>query len=312
MAILRKFSSKIEQISIDEAFMDVSENKQDVTVLAKSIQESINENCGLPCSLGISSNKLVAKIATDVGKGSVKTDTYPNAILIIPPGEESEFLAPLPLETLWGVGPKTADNLRMLGIKNIGELANWPIQDLVNRFGKTGYDLHSRASGIDNRPIETYREPKSYSQEITFSKDIRNEKRLKEQIKKQSDQIAINLSKANLLCSTVKVKIRWPDFSTISRQVTLPQPTNNSNIIYENASTLFQKNWDHKTPIRLIGVGVSGLNPPSKQLSLWDKVDYTKLAQIESIIQQVKSRYGENSIQKGIRNSHSAPKNHKK
>lgn len=303
MAILRNFSSTIEQISIDEAFIDVTETKQDITDLAKSIQALIYESCGLPCSLGIASNKLVAKIATDVGKGSVKTNTYPNAIMIIPPGEETEFLAPLPLETLWGVGPKTAENLRKLGIKNIGELAKWPIKDLVHRFGKIGYDLHSRANGIDNRPIETYREPKSYSQEVTFSKDIRDEKRLKEQIKKQSEQIANNLSKKNLWCSTVKIKIRWPDFSTISRQITLPNPNNNPQIIYENAYTLFKRNWDHKTPIRLIGVGVSGLTPPSKQLSLWDKVDYAKLAQLESIIHQLKSKYGENSIQIGVKDS---------
>ena len=311
MAILRKFTSKIEQISIDEAFLDVSENQQNITILAKSIQESIKENCGLPCSLGIASNKLVAKIATDVGKGSVKTNTYPNAILIIPSGEESEFLAPLPLETLWGVGPKTAENLRKLGIRNIGELAKWSIQDLVKRFGKTGYDLHSRANGVDNRPIETYREPKSYSQEITFSKDIRDEKRLKEQIKKQSNQIATNLTKKNLLCSTVKIKLRWPDFSTISRQVTLPQPTNNPKIIFENANALFQRNWDYKTPVRLIGIGVSGLTPPSKQLSLWDKVDYAKLAQLESIIHQLKSKYGEKSIQKGVKDSSPDTQNQK-
>ena len=303
MSILKEISQKIEQISIDEAFMDVSDSAQKIASLTKSIQTTIQEQCGLPCSFGVATNKLVAKIATDVGKGSVITSTYPNAIMIIPPGDERNFLAPLPLESLWGVGPKTADNLRQLGIKNIGELAGWPVQELVKRFGKIGYDLHERANGIDNRPIETFREPKSYSQEITFSRDTISENMLNEQIKKQSERISKSLVEANLICNTIKLKIRWPNFSTISRQITLLQPTNDAKIILETAKKLFLSNWDRKTPIRLIGVGVSGLNPPSKQLSLWDKVDYTKLAQLEAIIYQVKSKYGEKSIQKGVNSS---------
>ena len=303
MSILKEISQKIEQISIDEAFMDVSDSAQKIASLTKSIQTTIQEQCRLPCSFGVATNKLVAKIATDVGKGSIITSTYPNAIMIIPPGDERNFLAPLPLESLWGVGPKTADNLRQLGIKNIGELAGWPVQELVKRFGKIGYDLHERANGIDNRPIETFREPKSYSQEITFSRDTISENMLNEQIKKQSERISKSLVEANLICNTIKLKIRWPNFSTISRQITLLQPTNDAKIILETAKKLFLSNWDRKTPIRLIGVGVSGLNPPSKQLSLWDKVDYTKLAQLEAIIYQVKSKYGEKSIQKGVNSS---------
>jgi DNA polymerase-4 len=300
MSILKETTEMIEQISIDEAFLDVSGNQQDPTTLARSIQSQILQQCNLPCSLGIASNKLVAKIATDVGKASVKTDTYPNAVMVVPDGEEAAFLAPLPLETLWGIGPKTAQNLRQIGIDNIGELAMWPIDDLVSRLGKVGYDLHSRANGIDNRPIETFREPKSYSQEITFDKDTNNSRILLDQIKKQSVRISKSLQKANLNCTTVKLKLRWPDFSTISRQVTLTLPTNDAEIIFEQANNLFQKNWNKKTPIRLIGVGVSGLHPPSRQLSLWDKTDYAKLAHLEAAIHEVKSKFGDQSIQKGF------------
>lgn len=299
MSVLRQTTEMIEQISIDEAFLDVSDNQQNLTALARSIQSEILQECNLPCSMGIASNKLVAKIATDVGKASIQTDTYPNAIMLVPEGEEAAFLAPLPLETLWGIGPKTAQSLRQIGIHNIGELAASPINELVSRFGKSGYDLHSRANGIDNRPIETYREPKSYSQEITFDKDTNNQGVLLDQIKKQSQRVSKSLEKANLICTTVKLKIRWPDFSTISRQVTLSVPTNDAVILFDHAKTLLQKNWNKRTPIRLIGVGVSGLTPPSRQLSLWDKTDYTKLAQLEAAIHEVKSKFGDQSIQKG-------------
>ncbi len=308
MTVLRKITHLIEQISIDEAFLDVSENQQPIKILAGSIQASILKICNLPSSMGVASNKLVAKIATDVGKASVKTDTYPSAITIVPEGEETSFLAPLPLEALWGIGPKTANNLRQIGIHNIGELADWPINDLVKHFGKVGFDLHARANGIDNRPIQTYREPKSYSQEVTFSRDTNNQTKLENQIKKQCDQISKSLDKANLLCTTVKIKLRWPDFSTITRQVTLNLPTDEPDIIFEQAYKLFLSNWDKKTHIRLIGVGVSGLTPPSRQLSLWDNVDYEKLAQLEALIHQVRQKFGSQSIQKGTQLSKSPTK----
>ena len=257
------------------------------------------EECSLPSSLGIASNKLVAKIASDIGKSSVKTDTYPNAIQLVPAGKEAEFLAPLPLETLWGIGPKTADQLRQIGISNIGELAAWPLADLTNRFGKNGYDLHARANGIDNRPVETHRDPKSVSQEVTFSRDTADKDKLDRQLRKQSETVASHLRQDNLLGATVKIKLRWPDFSTITRQTTLPAATDNPEEIYLQAKKLFLQNWDGRTPIRLIGVGVSSLQTPSKQLSLWDKVDYEKLAQLEAALHQVRRKFGAEVIQRG-------------
>ena len=300
MAILKKLTPLVEQISIDEAFMDVTAVDSEKIDLAKSLQEEILTTTKLPCSLGIATNKLVAKIATDVGKASVETDTYPNAIQYVPPGREAEFLAPLPLETLWGIGPKTAEQLYKIGMKNIGDLASWPLNDLVKRLGKTGYDLHFRARGVDNREITTYREPKSFSQEVTFGRDVSDKSRLEEQIRKQSTTIARSLKKANLLGATVRLKLRWPNFETITRQMTLPSPTNDPDIIYQEASSLFKENWNGKTPIRLIGIGISQLQPPSKQLSLWDKTDYTKLAHLEAAIHQVRKKFGKDIIHKGI------------
>jgi DNA polymerase-4 len=300
MAVLRRRTDLVEQISIDEAFLDVSTQTDQPYEYAKDLQQEIQSETSLPCSFGIASNKLVAKIATDVGKSSVKTTTYPNAIQVVPPGHEAEFLAPLAIQMLWGVGPKTAERLAALGIYTIGELAAWPQEDLYKRLGKGGYDLHKRAHGIDTREIVTHREPKSFSQEITFGRDVSDETRLREQIQRQSQKVARSMQKADQAGVTIRIKLRWPDFTTITRQTTLPEPTNNPEIIFVTAYQLFKDNWNGKTPVRLIGVGVGHLQAPSRQLSLWDKTDYTKMAKIESALYEVKKRFGEDSITKGV------------
>jgi DNA polymerase-4 len=303
MEILRQTTTLVEQLSIDEAFLDVSEIEGDKFELACSIQSRIMEKTSLPSSLGIASNKLVAKIATDIGKASVQTNTYPNAIQQVPPGQEAAFLAPLPMETLWGVGPKTAETLQRMGMENIGDLASWPVTELAKRLGKHGYDLHARANGIDNRPVTTHRDPKSISQEITFSKDTNDRKKIAGVLQRQSQQVTDSLKRAGFLGSTVKLKLRWADFTTITRQITLTEPTDDQSIILEFVNKLLRHNWDGKMLIRLIGIGISGLQPPSQQLSLWDKVDYKKMAHLEAAIHQVRSRFGEDVIHRGATTS---------
>ncbi len=133
--------------------------------LATEIQDEISQQLGLSCSLGVATNKLCAKIATDVGKAAARSGAMPRAIWVVPPGEEGVFLAPLPASALWGVGPKTAARLAELGIRTIGELAAWPEDDLVRRFGKYGHALARHARGIDDRPLELERVAKSVSQE---------------------------------------------------------------------------------------------------------------------------------------------------
>ncbi|MFN2146739.1 MAG: DNA polymerase IV [Anaerolineales bacterium] len=299
MEILHQITDLVEQISIDEAFLDVTAIQGDTLELARTLQQRIKDETQLPCSLGIASNKLVAKIATDVGKASVQTDTYPNAIQAVPPGYEADFLAPLPLETLWGVGPKTAESLHRIGVQKIGDLAHWPVPDLSKRLGKIGFDLHARANGIDNRPVTTHRDPKSVSQEVTYGADTNDRDKINRTLRKQAQQVAASLQRANFLGSTVKLKLRWADFTTITRQITLPEPMDDEIIILESAKKLLKHNWDGRTLIRLIGVGVSGLQPPTRQLSLWDKVDFKKMAQLEAAIYQVQSRYGPDVIHRG-------------
>lgn len=169
MARLHTLTELVEQISIDEAFLDATALDADGAGIAARLQQTIRDDLALSCSLGVAGNKLVAKIATDVGKSMARRGAIPSAICVVPPGEEAQFLAPLPATALWGVGPKTAEKLASMGIVTVGDIANWPAADLARRFGQHGADLARRARGIDPRPIVTERAAKSISQETTFA-----------------------------------------------------------------------------------------------------------------------------------------------
>jgi DNA polymerase-4 len=270
MEYLYRLTPLVEQISIDEAFLEVTDLPDEGVSIGRRLQTSIREELGLPCSLGIASNKMVAKIATDVGKIDSPRDSPPNAITVVPPGEEAAFLDPLPVDALWGVGPKTAARLAELGVKTIGDLANYPEVELRKLFGKNGSDLAKHARGIDERPISTSQEVKSISQETTFARDIADKSHLLNTLQKLSRQVASRLLKSELSGSTIKVKIRWPDFTTITRQMTLTLPTDQESQIFNAANQLFLREWQPGKAVRLLGVGVSSLQESSRQLSLWD------------------------------------------
>ena len=298
---LKDLSSLVEQISIDEAFVDVSELKVSVSGIAKGIQKRVNEELRLPCSLGAASNKLVAKIATEVGKAAAQPGRPPNAITIVEPGREEDFLAPLPVERLWGVGPKTADRLKNLGIRTIGDLAHFPEQELVREFGKNGLALSEHSRGIDDSPISTSHEPKSISQETTFSHDISDQAELIHTLHNLSARVGGHLRKEHLAGSTVKLKIRWPDFTTLTRQTTFEAPIDQDEEIYASALTLFRKVWQPGKAVRLIGVGVSGLQVPIRQLQLWEtptEPDAEKRRQLQSALDQLRGRYGRSIIKR--------------
>jgi nucleotidyltransferase/DNA polymerase involved in DNA repair len=270
MGVLHDLTPLVEQISIDEAFVDVSDLSEPGEALARRLQTTINSELSLPCSLGVAANKLVAKIANNIGKASVKSDKPPNSIKVISPGQEAAFLAPLPVKELWGVGPKTAERLAQLGIHTIGDIARRPATDLVRHFGKHGHDLALRARGIDDRSIETEHEAKSISQETTFAKDISDEDILRRTLRRLSEQVGRRLRQKELRGTTVKIKLRWADFTTLTRQTTLAHPTNLDSEIYTAAEELFEKTWPPGKRIRLVGVGVSGFETTAYQLGLWD------------------------------------------
>jgi len=298
MAILGRYSGLIEQVSIDEAFLDVSDLARPGVEIARDIQQAIRQELDLPCSLGIASNKLVAKIATDAGKAGHRGITPPCAILEVPAGGEADFLAPMPVQALWGVGPKTAERLNSLGIHTIGDLAREPDLNLVKLFGKYGHDISRHARGVDNSPIEPEHDIKSISQEITFDRDIADAVRLHQVLRDQSEKVAFQLRSKNLTATTIRIKVRWPDFTTQSRQLTLPQATNQDTVIAHGAHTLFDTLWDGKIKVRLIGVGVSGLQTEIWQPSLWD-TPTDKERRLLAAVDELKDRYGRKIVQRG-------------
>ncbi len=299
MEKLRNLTPLVEQISIDEAFLDISELSQSPARLALDLQSAIRTELNLPSSFGIASNKLVAKIATEVGKKSSKRKNEPPfGFTVVPAGEEAEFLAPLPADMLWGVGPKTNARLAELGIHTIGDIARWPEKELVSLFGENGRDLWRHANGIDNRPIVTEYETKSVSQETTFNVDIRDEKHLLKTLREQSHDVALQLRKNDLAGKTVKIKIRWPDFTTLTRQVTLPTLTDNEDEICRAAVKLMNAVRKPDQAVRLIGVGVSGIGAPVRQLSLWD-VGSEKSRKLQVVVDELQAKYGKDVIRKG-------------
>jgi DNA polymerase-4 len=233
-----------------------------------------------------------------VGKKAAKGNSPPCAITIVPPGQEADFLAPLPTEMLWGVGPKTAAHLAELGIHTIGELAHWPEADLRRRFGENGLELSRHAYGLDDRPVSNGHELKSVSQETTFVRDVRDDQTLEKKVRELSAQVGRRLRKAGLAGTTVRIKLRWPDFNSLTRQVRLDNPTNSDEEIAKAALALLGKVRASGKSVRLIGVGVSGLGEPLRQLLLWDNGS-EKARKLEATLDALQERFGDKVIQRG-------------
>ena len=298
MALLRDVTPLLEQISVDEAFLDISDLPNTAETIGKGLQVQIKNETGLSSSVGVATNKLVAKIANDVGKKSAQRGISPFATTVVPAGQEANFLSPLPVEMLWGVGPKTAQKLAETGIYTIGELAKQPENEMARRFGKHGRDLSRHARGIDTRPIVTERETKSISQETTFLHDVSDDSKLEKTLRALAQKVARRLRKAELAGKTVRIKLRWSDFTTLTRQKTLPTISDNETEIYEIALSLFRKLHPTGKSVRLIGIGVSGLGPPLRQLSFWEE-DTKKSRDLEKVLDQLQERFGKNTIQRG-------------
>jgi DNA polymerase-4 len=305
MAILREQTPLVEQISIDEAFLDISDIRDEPERFGRGLQARIRNELHLPCSIGLASNKLLAKLATEVGKAlalqRIKAQGLtepPNAVTAVGFGEEAAFLNPLPVDMLWGVGPKTSARLTELGIRTIGDLAKWPEVELIRLFGENGRDLARHSRGIDDRPIVTEHETKSISQEITFSKDVRDDLALTKTIREMSAEVARQLRKNNLVGKTIKLKLRWPDFTTLTRQTTLNDSTDQDEVIAKTALELMNAVRKSNQAVRLIGVGISGLGQPIRQLGLWD-MDVDRSRRLQQAMDALNEKYGRDVIHKG-------------
>jgi DNA polymerase-4 len=298
MAKLRNLTPLVEQISIDEAFLDISDIRAAPARIARDLQAAIKNELHLPSSIGIASNKLVAKIATEVGKKSGKGEGPPFGLTIVPAGEEAAFLAPLPADMLWGVGPKTFARLAELNMHTIGDIANWPEPDLVRRFGENGRDLARHAKGQDDRPVVTEHEIKSISQEITYSVDVREDKVIEKTLREMSAEVGRRLRRNDLAGTTVKLKIRWPDFTTLTRQITFPHQTDSDDEIAQAALKLLHQVRKPNQAVRLVGVAVTGLGAPIRQLSLWDVSD-EKSRKLQEVVDALQEKYGKGVIRRG-------------
>ena len=299
MALLREVTPLLEQISVDEAFLDVSDLPEAAEVIGKRLQAQIRSELQLSSSVGIATNKLVAKIANDVGKKAAQRGVSPFATTVVPAGQEANFLSPLPVEMLWGVGPKTAQKLAESGIYTIGEITKVPEAEMLRRFGKHGQDLSLHARGIDTRPISTEYEIKSISQETTFLHDISDDVKLEETLRALTRKVARRLRASDLAGRTVKLKLRWSDFTTLTRQKTLGTMSDNEDEIFETALALMKILRPPGKAVRLIGVGVSGLGPPLRQLSLWE-AGTEKSRELEKVLDGLREKYGENAVSRGL------------
>ncbi len=294
MSILERFSPAVEPISIDEAFLDCTGTERllgsskDVAIKIKS---AIREATGLTASVGVASCKSVAKIASDLNK--------PDGITICPTGFERDFLSPLPLERLWGAGPKTVQHLRAFGLTSIGDIARAPITELAAMLGTWGERLWLLANGIDERPVETTFIRKSISEEHTFEADEDRGDSIELTILRLSDKLACRVRAYNLGGRTVTLKIRLEGFETYSRSLTLGRPIHDALSVRDIARSLFLDFDRGVRRVRLIGVKLSNLVSmgTAPQLELFEddataESDEFKKEKIEDLLANLRENFG--------------------
>lgn len=289
MDLLAEYSPLLEQVSIDEAFLDLTGCELrwgDAPSIVRTIQKRILEEVGLSASLGLATSKLVAKIASDLEK--------PGGLVVVEPGTEATFLAPLEVERLWGVGPVTAARLRRLGIRTIGDLATYPERDLLSALGSHARELQTRALGIDHSQVLPVREAKSVSREVTFAQDVEEAEEVRATLFALSERVAEDLRRHGLEGRTITLKLRYPDFATLTRRRTLPHPTVLGQAIFRAAWDLFLDVWDQR-PLRLVGVGVTNLQPVGRQLSFLPGPE-DRWRRLAEVIDHLRERYGENAL----------------
>ncbi len=289
MAVLAEFTPLVEPLSIDEAFLDVTASRAlhgDGAAIGREIKKRIRACVSLTASVGVAPNKFLAKVASELEK--------PDGLVVVEPGREALFLAPLPVSRLWGVGKVTGAVLETMGIRTIGQLALTPAAHLAARFGKHGPDLLNLARGVDDRVVETDAPSKSMGAEETFERDTHDVDLLRATLRGQSERVGRELRGAGYAGRTVTLKLRFADFSTITRAHT-DDPTQDGLVIYRRVESLFAR-VTLKQAVRLIGLSVSGLGPAGEgQLSLLapDPVRRERLARA---VDRLATRFGDEVV----------------
>ena len=262
MEIFHSITGLVEPMSLDEAYLDVTEAVEQgdpPLAVALDLKQQVREETGLTVSVGVATNKSVAKIASDMDK--------PDGLVVVPPGEEAGFLAPLAVGKLWGIGPKTAERLRGEGVETIGQLAAQPLDWFARSFGLRAAAVRAKALGEDQELVHTERETKSVSAETTFATDLSEPEQLREELSRLAGNVSRHLASKGLQGKTVTLKARLADFTTFTRQVTLPAPTGSEQTILDNAWRLLSLELTPERSFRLLGVGVSSFQQ-EQQLQL--------------------------------------------
>ena len=294
MAILADFSPFIEPLGLDEAYLDVTGFQSiygSIHQMAIIIRQRVKNELGLCASVGIASCKVVAKVASDLSK--------PDGLVEVVRGEERSFLAPLPVAKLPGIGTKTERVLVSLGIKTLGELSVTPLSVLRSHFGVSGEGLHRSANGIDDRNVEPQGEAKSISRETTFGKDTRNRSLLEATLRYLGERVGGDLRRRGKQTRCVTLKLRYADFTTITRSHTLAQTSDNDQTIFQIGVALLDRALSlDKQLVRLIGIGVSNLVEPGRQLAMLDE-SAQRLEQLNKAVDRIRDKYGFTAIQTG-------------
>ena len=290
MAILRRHSERIEQVSIDEAFLEVTDRVRDFAQaeqLARRIKQEIRRELRLTASVGVGPNKFLAKLGSELRK--------PDGLVVIPPAEAEGFLDPLPVGKLWGVGPKTEKRLAEAGLKTIGQVARAPIEQLRRLLGAWADVVHELARGDDDRPVETERETKSVSSETTFPDDLYELKDLRRSLSELSEEVASRLRDEDLRARTIAIKVRFGDFRTITRQTRLGEATDRAEVIRKTVYGLLDAVEGREQGIRLLGVRGSVLESGPRQLSLFDP-QVQRRGELQRSISYLRQRYGRDAV----------------
>jgi len=306
-AIFHRYTPLVEPLSLDEAFLDVAGCGAlfgPAPAIGRRIKQEIRDELRLTASVGVARNKFLAKIASDLNK--------PDGFLVVEPGAEQQFLDPLPISRLWGVGKATGREFGRVGVETIGQLRQLSREFLEQKFGRHGAHLWRLAHGIDERRVVPDREAQSISHETTFASDIRDMETLRAWLLQLTEQVAWRLRKHDLLGRTVQIKVRYGDFHTITRAASLPHPTNVTHEIWEAAARLLAERLPERVlRIRLLGVGVSGLAEAGRgQLSLFTDPAHEDQARVDQAVDGIRQRFGTTAVSRGSQIGPKAPESH--
>ena len=293
MAIFGTITPFVEQLSVDEAFLDIAGSMRRLggpREIGELIRTTIRRELGITASVGAATTKFVAKIAS--------TRSKPNGLLVIPGEETVAYLHTLPVSALWGVGAKTQEVLARLGIRSVEDLAQTPVSSLRKLLGVSGQHVHDLAWGRDPRPVTVTRQEKTVGAEETFAADVSDDATLHTEMLRLSHRTAARLRSAHLQCGGVAIKLRYADFSTLTRTKRLSEPTDSANAIYAAATSLLAALGDRPMSVRLVGVRADQLEPSSgsgHQLTIDRRDENWRLA--ESALDEVNRKFGKSAIQ---------------